>query len=61
MSQKMSGIENSMPVLCQEYMLFFGLSFSSQPRLLSTQEKHGGWGIRMFFLYAEQPEPWLTT
>ena len=36
-----------MPVLCQEYMLFFCLPLSSQPRLnlLSTQ----------------QQEPWLTS
>ena len=39
-----------MPVLCQEYMLFFCLPFSSRPRLnlLSTQQQGRTWVQNMF-------------
>ena len=39
-------MSKNMPVLCQEYMLFFCLPLSSQPRLnlLSTQQQGRPWG-----------------
>ena len=51
-----------MPVLCQQYLVFSGLSLSSQPRLRlhSTQDKHGGPQPPCFVLCAEQCEPRLT-
>ena len=54
-----------MPVLCQEYMLFFCLPLSSQPRLnlLSTQQqgRAGGGGGGARGGGAGEVEPWLTT
>ena len=58
-----------MPVLCQEYMLFFCLPLSSQPRLnlLSTRQQGRVRGLgphrvrAPLLLCAEKVEPWLTT
>ena len=36
----------NMPVLCQEYMLFFCLPLSIQPRLSTQQQGHAWWGGR---------------
>ena len=40
-TQQLKTCQKYMPVLCQEYMLFFCLPLSSQPRLnlLSTQQQ----------------------
>ena len=56
-----------MPVLCQEYMLFFCLPLSNQPRLNTQQQgrARGGGGAphrgrAPLLLCAEEVEPWLT-
>ena len=52
-----------MPVLCQEYMLFFCLPLSSQPRLnlLSTQQQGRAPPLWRPPPLRAQVEPWLTT
>merc|ERR1712023_558374 len=59
-----------MPVLCQEYMLFFCLKLSSQQRLnlLNTQQQGRAPLVGCLtprraplLLCAEEVEPWLTT
>ena len=55
-----------MPVLCQEYMLFFCLPLSIQPRLDTQQQQgalgggppHQGRAPLLLLLYVE---PWLNT
>ena len=58
-----------MPALCQEYMLFFCLPLSSQPRLSLLGTQRQGYAplvwrpprARAPLLCAEEVEPWLTT
>ena len=60
-----------MPVLCQEYMLFFCLPLSIQPRLNTQQQGRAPpvWRPQPpphptsspLFVLSEEPEPWLTT